>query len=175
MEWETVIGVAVAGLVSVCSVIAGGAITLAGTVLAWWLGQRAEREERKNERLDERLDEVSEYVALHMQLAEYVCVPSGSQGKKLEDEVYEAWALAADSYLEKASSLPRIRAHMPFTVKDDQLRELLRQIADQGAEFAKYLKVLAETRVVPSEAWESKKALDEAAEKAYKRIEELRP
>ena len=175
MEWETVIGVAVAGAVSVCSVVLGGAITLIGTVLAWWLGRRADREQLREERINERLDEVSDYFALLVEYGDWVCIPSYLQGEKLEGEEYEAWGRRGSQLRERLDWMWRMHARVPLIANDKQLRELVDKAKNQVAELSKHLEELDKTRVLPAGALENQKTLREAAEKSYKRIEELRP
>jgi len=73
---------------TIMAVVVGGPLSLLGTVLANYLQYCREREDRKKDRMRER---VQRYLAVFLELADWVCVVASSFGGRLKEGEYAEW------------------------------------------------------------------------------------
>ena len=155
------------------AVVVGGSITLLGTLLANYLRYRAEKRDRKRERLSERMSEVRRFVMACLDFADTICLPLQLMGEKWGEAEYDEWKEMVSDQAQLWARLPAGGSSVVVFVEDDQLMELLREIARLTARFYVYYRWLVAGRSVPDKAVSERDQLRDFAEEARSRMDEL--
>jgi len=156
----------------ILSVLIGGAITLAGTILANHLEHRSQQRAFKKELAKERLAEVRRYISACLEFVDLISIPTILGPGDCDRRSVAEWIGHINRHFEKWESLPVAGSARVLFVSDPEILEGLTRIDSIRLRFYHYyLDLIDGRKQVPVDG--QREELKEIAERIGKRLDEV--